>query len=833
VVRGDLDRPSLTLQTISLPGQAERLAWLAEQLAALPGHGIVYTLTVHDAEQVTGWLQSRGIAAEAYTGRSSGRQDLEQALLGNEVKVLVATMALGMGFDKPDLAFVIHYQMPGSVVAYYQQVGRAGRAVASACGVLLSGNEEDDIVDWFIDTAFPTRDEVDAVLQALDDAPGGLTTPGLLGRVNLSSKRLDKALTLMSLEAPAPIVKQDGRWRLTAADLAESFWERADRLTRLRREEQQQMRDYVALPFGQHMRFLIEALDGDGATASSPSLPPLRPDVDPLLARDATAHLRRGSLAIDPRRQWPAGGLPGYGVKGNIAAAGQAQPGRALCTWGDAGWGQQVRDGKYRHEHFSEELMLACGGMMTEWNPPCPGLGDMHPVAPASRPGLGPGAAPGGEAAPALPWHPAERRGTGRAERHGEQRPSGPQPRWRIRAAGRPGPVRSGAAGGRHGGLALDADRRRLAAAARRQRCGLAHGAGSGGAGRMTPAVSPNTQATLLLTAPLLAGRSRPAPDLLTPGEYKRLIQHLRGVQQQPADLLVPGAGELIRDCQDAVQAVAVQDGRLLRLLDRGFLLSQAVERWQARAIWVVSRADAEYPDRLRTRLKGDGPAVLYGAGDAALLDTGGLAVVGSRDADDALLAYASGVGRLCAEAGQTVVSGGAKGIDQAAMRGGLDAGGRAIGVLANGLDRAVLERDSRDLLRAGRLVLVSPYDPAAGFNVGHAMQRNKAVYALAVAALVVSADFKRGGTWAGAVEQLDELHLAPVYVRRSVGDEALDALCRKGALAWPDPVDAAALQAALAAPGPREPHPDPAVDADAPGLDETSGGKQSNLFGH
>jgi len=369
VVRGDLNRPSLTLQTISLPGQAERLAWLAEQLAALPGHGIVYTLTVHDAEQVAGWLRTRGIAAEAYTSRSGGREGLEQALLDNQVKVLVATTALGMGFDKPDLAFVIHYQMPGSVVAYYQQVGRAGRAVASAYGVLLSGDEEDDIVDWFIDTPFPTREEVDAVLQALDDAPGGLTTPGILGRVNLSWHRLDKALTLMSLEAPAPIVKQDGRWRLTAADLAESFWGRADRLTRLRREEQQQMREYVALPFGQHMRFLIEALDGDGATASSPGLPPLRTGVDPLLARDAAAYLRRGSLVIDPRRQWPADGLPGYGVKGNIAAAGQAQSGRALCTWGDAGWGQQVRDGKYRHEHFSEELMLACEGMMNEWNP--------------------------------------------------------------------------------------------------------------------------------------------------------------------------------------------------------------------------------------------------------------------------------------------------------------------------------------------------------------------------------------------------------------------------------------------------------------------------------
>ncbi|WKL42278.1 helicase-related protein [Sinorhizobium meliloti] len=203
VSRGDLNRNSLTLQTIRLPSQAERLAWLAEQLATLEGHGIIYTLTVRDANQVAEWLKSRGFNVEAYTGETGERRvQFEQLLLNNQVKGLVATTALGMGYDKPDLAFVIHYQMPGSVVAYYQQVGRAGRALDSAYGVLLSGQEETEITDWFIRSAFPTRQEVANVLEALEKEPNGLSVPQLLSRVNLSKGRVEKTIALLSLEAP-------------------------------------------------------------------------------------------------------------------------------------------------------------------------------------------------------------------------------------------------------------------------------------------------------------------------------------------------------------------------------------------------------------------------------------------------------------------------------------------------------------------------------------------------------------------------------------------------------------------------------------------------------
>lgn len=392
ISRGDLGRPTLLLQTIRLPSQAERLAWLAAQVPALPGHGILYTLTVRDAGLVADWLRSRGLAVEAYTGETGeARADLEQALLDNRVKALVATPALGMGFDKPDLAFVIHYQAPGSVVGYYQQVGRAGRALAAAHGVLLAGAEDLDITDYFIDTAFPTRAEVSLLLAALEAAPEGLSVPQLLGRVNLSRGRIEKAIELLSLESPAPLVKQETRWQLTTATLSAEFWARAERLTALRREEQRQMQEYVALRAG-HMEFLIRALDGDpGAPGAlpSPALAPLPADVEPLLVREALAFLQRCHLPIEPRKMWPNGGLPRMKLGGKIAAKGLAQPGMALCYWRDAGWGEEVRRGKYETGRFSEDLVAACVALVREWRP-TPGPAWVTCIPSLRRPDLAP-----------------------------------------------------------------------------------------------------------------------------------------------------------------------------------------------------------------------------------------------------------------------------------------------------------------------------------------------------------------------------------------------------------------------------------------------------------
>ena len=415
VLRGDLDRPSLTLQTIRLPRQSERLAWLARQLPALPGHGIVYTLTVRDAVQVAEWLRSRGLEVESYTGQTGeGREALEQSLIVNRVKALVATTALGMGFDKPDLGFVIHYQTPGSAVAYYQQVGRAGRALDRARGVLLSGEEETDVTDWFIASAFPTRDEVRQVIEALEAAPAGLSVPELLGRVNLSSGRIQKTMALLSLESPAPIAKQGAMWQLTAADLSDEFWERAERLTALRREEQRQMQEYVGLESG-HMEFLVRALDGNPETVRPPDVPPLPAEVDPKLLQEAVAFLRRTSLPIEPCKRWPAGGLPKYKVRGVISAEHRARIGKALCIWGDAGWGGLVRRGKYRDDRFADDLVRACADLTARWAPrPAPKWVTCIPSR--RRPRLVPDFAERLAAELKLPFHPALSRVEDRAE---------------------------------------------------------------------------------------------------------------------------------------------------------------------------------------------------------------------------------------------------------------------------------------------------------------------------------------------------------------------------------------------------------------------------------
>lgn len=320
----------------------------------------------------------------------------------------------------------------------------------------------------------------------------------------------------------------------------------------------------------------------------------------------------------------------------------------------------------------------------------------------------------------------------------------------------------------------------------------MAVGPCPGGKLMMNETLSLNTKAILLLTAPLIVGRGKgkEATKLLTASEYTKLALRLQKIGRQPADLFGPDADQLIGDVHHILDS-----NRLRRLLERGFLLSQAVDRWSTRGIWVMSRADDNYPKRLKARLKADSPCLLYGCGDRDILNSGGLAVVGSRNANDSLVEYTRETGRLAAKAERTVVSGAARGIDQAAMSGALETGGRVAGVLADSLEKTVMKRENRNRLLEGQLVLLSPYDPNAGFNAGHAMQRNKLIYALADVALVVNAELNKGGTWAGATEQLEKLRLVPVYVRSTGGSsESLEALKNLGAMPWPNPADAGEL---------------------------------------
>lgn len=304
----------------------------------------------------------------------------------------------------------------------------------------------------------------------------------------------------------------------------------------------------------------------------------------------------------------------------------------------------------------------------------------------------------------------------------------------------------------------------------------------------MNDQTSPDTKAILLLTSSLGAKQSEASGHPLSPAEYRKVARQLHELKCSPSTLIAGDATSeaVIEEC-----VTVISSDRLRRLLARGLLLSQALERWSARGIWIASKLDSKYPERIRSVMRGDAPAVLFGIGDTALLDRSALAIVGSRKADVDVIAAAEEAARVAADHDIIVVSGGAKGIDRTAMFAALGRGGCAAGVLADSLERAVLEPAYRDALRAGRVLLLSPFDPSARFQIWTAMQRNKIIYAAADAALVVESAVAEGGTWAGAVEQLCKLRYVPIFVRADGPPSAgLEALRRKGATNWPQPKD-------------------------------------------
>ena len=373
ILRGPLVRTSLRLQNIVLPTQAERLAWLAQNIGKFKGSGVVYCLTVADVERVAGWLKSKGISAEAYHAGDDTRLDrvaLEQSLLANEIKALVATVALGMGFDKPDLAFVIHFQRPGSVVAYYQQVGRAGRAVDRAYGILLSGVEDDEIQDYFIQSAFPSSEVMSAIVEAL--SASSLTMNQLLAVINVSHSMTERALKLLEVEG-AVIVEHNGkaaRYRRASRSWQPNE-ERARRITALREAEVAQMRAYVKYR-GCLMEFLTRELDDPQAqpcgVCANCQGRGFSAEVKPEIVREAIAFLRGAEIIIQPRKRWPPGLFPE--LTSVIPEEMRNAEGRSLCYYGDAGWGGLVREGKYKRGHFSDELVDAAAALIRErWQP--------------------------------------------------------------------------------------------------------------------------------------------------------------------------------------------------------------------------------------------------------------------------------------------------------------------------------------------------------------------------------------------------------------------------------------------------------------------------------
>ena len=380
IQRGPLIRESLALQSTVLPDQASRLAWLAQVIPLLSGTGIVYTLTVRDAEQVTKWLNLKGIDAKAYHGSIEAegfensnlyRQHLEDLLLNNQLKVLVATTALGMGYDKPDLRFVIHYQAPGSIVAYYQQVGRAGRGIESALGVLMSGAEDQDIHAFFRKSAFPAEAQINEILQVLEQSDG-LAIRSIEEQTNLRHSQIEKVLKLLSVENPAPVIKEGSRWRRTPVHYRMDH-ARIAHLTQQREQEWAEVQVYLVDSHCK-MTFLRRALDDNdptpcGKCAACLNQPVVDVPIDPILAHQASAFLKQAEMVIAPKAQVAANAFIKYGFQGNLPHNLRAQEGRVLSRWGDAGWGRTVADHKHAGR-FGDELVAAMAEMIQQrWQP--------------------------------------------------------------------------------------------------------------------------------------------------------------------------------------------------------------------------------------------------------------------------------------------------------------------------------------------------------------------------------------------------------------------------------------------------------------------------------
>jgi len=381
VLRGPLDRRSLHLAVVRLPAAQQRLGWLAEHLDKLPGSGIVYALTVAAAHETAAFLRERGYQVAPYTGRDeqADRLAAEEALLGGELKALIATSALGMGFDKPDLGFVVHLGAPQSPVAYYQQIGRAGRAVPRAEVVLLPGAEDRDIWAYFASLAFPPEPVVRATLAALGEAGRPLSSAALEARVDLSRARLEMMLKV--LDADGAVRKVTGGWAATGTPWAYDA-ERYARVAAERTREQQAMLDYASTAQCR-MEYLRQQLDDPEAEpcgrCDNCTGRPWPAEVSAAGTAAAQARLLRPGLDVPPRRMWPTGMAQlGVDVSGKIPASLAAEPGRALGRLTGLGWGPRLRalldrdgpGGPAPDGEVPEDLVKALVSVLAAWDWP-------------------------------------------------------------------------------------------------------------------------------------------------------------------------------------------------------------------------------------------------------------------------------------------------------------------------------------------------------------------------------------------------------------------------------------------------------------------------------
>ena len=370
-IRGSLARKSLRLGVLSLHDSRDRLGWLLTHLGDMQGSGIIYTLTVSTADDTARLLREAGHAVRSYTGRTDPeeREQSERMLKDNELKALVATSALGMGFDKPDLGFVIHLGAPSSPVAYYQQVGRAGRATDNADVLLMPGREDKDIWKYFATSSMPDEERASAVLGALDAKP--LSTPALEARVNL--RRTPLELLLKVLDVDGAVRRVSGGWVKTGEPWLYDR-ERYERIAAAREAEQQSMIDYERTA-DCRMQALQRDLDDETAApcgrCDNCAAPWYPADVAQTAVRLASSALDRVGIEIEPRAQWPTGaGQLGVPVKGKIAIDERVEAGRALARLTDLGWGVPLREiftAGAADAPASPAMLEACVRVLADW----------------------------------------------------------------------------------------------------------------------------------------------------------------------------------------------------------------------------------------------------------------------------------------------------------------------------------------------------------------------------------------------------------------------------------------------------------------------------------
>lgn len=368
-IRGSLKRESLKLHNLRLPEPSHRLAWLIEHLSLFTGAGIVYVLTQRDARIVSEWLNQNGISASAYYSGvenenfSSGdeyRIFLEDQLIHNKIKVLVATSALGMGFDKPDLGFVIHYQAPSSIISYYQQVGRAGRAIDEAYGVLLSGHEDDDIHEFFRSSSFPSEKNVISVLNSLQHSDG-LSIFEIQKELNIAQGEVEKTLKYLSVENSSPVLKRGSKWHRTANPYTFDA-AKIDKVLNIRKREWDEMQKYIDTELCL-MKFLQNTLNDphpQDCNQCANCTSPIGSQFSHQNGLNASEFLKKNDIVFTPRKQES----PSKKIPPEL----RAKEGRILSRWADAGWGRVVSDNKHKG-YFEDNLVDAIVELIKKWNP--------------------------------------------------------------------------------------------------------------------------------------------------------------------------------------------------------------------------------------------------------------------------------------------------------------------------------------------------------------------------------------------------------------------------------------------------------------------------------